>query len=132
MKQLKKLLIILIIVAIIIIIVLQVIKTKNKKVDEYAAFEGGDHPQDYYEVDETIQKETNIASVFFVKNIITNFSTYLNENNTIALDSILNEQINNFEKAYNILPDLRAPELEMGVSVNLTWEQGNQFDIEVE
>ncbi|MBR1667398.1 MAG: hypothetical protein IJ693_03850 [Bacteroidaceae bacterium] len=35
-----------------------------------------------------------------------------------------NFQIKNFEKAYNTLPDLRSPELEMGLSVDLTWQQG--------
>ena len=38
----------------------------------------------------------------------------------------------NFENAYNILPDLRAPELELGMSVNLTWEKGETYAINIE
>jgi len=38
----------------------------------------------------------------------------------------------NFENAYNILPDLRAPELELGMSVNLTWEKGETYAIDIE
>ena len=44
----------------------------------------------------------------------------------------VNLTIPSFANAYNILPDLRAPELEMGVSVDLTWQNGNQYDISVE
>ena len=38
----------------------------------------------------------------------------------------------NFQNAYNILPDLRAPELELGMSVNLTWEKGETYAINIE
>ena len=31
--------------------------------------------------------------------------------------------------AYNTIPDLRAPKLEFGLSVNLTWQKGYTFDI---
>lgn len=31
--------------------------------------------------------------------------------------------------AYNTIPDLRTPQLELGLSVDLTWQQGLQFDI---
>ena len=32
--------------------------------------------------------------------------------------------INSLKNAYNTLPDLRAPQLELGLSVDLTWQQG--------
>ena len=32
--------------------------------------------------------------------------------------------------AYNTIPDLRTPQLELGLSVNLNWESGIQFDVE--
>jgi len=32
-------------------------------------------------------------------------------------------------KAYNTIPDLRAPELELGLSVNLEWQPGLEFDV---
>ena len=38
----------------------------------------------------------------------------------------------NFQNAYNILPDLRAPELELGMSVNLTWETGETYEVTIE
>ncbi len=31
--------------------------------------------------------------------------------------------------AYNVIPDLRTPKLELGLSVDLTWQSGLQFDI---
>lgn len=31
--------------------------------------------------------------------------------------------------AYNTIPDLRTPQMELGLSVNLTWQSGLQFDI---
>ena len=39
--------------------------------------------------------------------------------------------VKSFENAYNILPDLRAPELELGMSVNLTWEEGETYAIDI-
>ena len=33
--------------------------------------------------------------------------------------------------AYNTIPDLRKPELELGLSVDLTWQSGVQFDLEL-
>lgn len=34
-------------------------------------------------------------------------------------------------KAYNTIPDLRAPEMELGLSVDLEWVSGIQFDIDL-
>lgn len=31
--------------------------------------------------------------------------------------------------AYNVIPDLRTPKMELGLSVDLTWQEGLQFDI---
>jgi len=33
-------------------------------------------------------------------------------------------------RAYNTIPDLRTPKLELGLSVDLTWETGIEFDVE--
>lgn len=41
-------------------------------------------------------------------------------------------KIKSFKKAYNLLPDLRTPNLEIGMSVNLTWESGITQDITIE
>lgn len=47
--------------------------------------------------------------------------------------TIVNLQIgaNSLKKAYNTIPDLRSPQLELGFSVDLTWRDGMSFDIEL-
>lgn len=40
--------------------------------------------------------------------------------------------IGNLKKAYNGLPDLKTPELEVGLSVDLTWQAGHTYDIIIE
>ena len=35
---------------------------------------------------------------------------------------------NALKKAYQTIPDLRSPKLELGLSVDLTWQQGLTFD----
>lgn len=37
--------------------------------------------------------------------------------------------INGLGAAYNTIPDLRTPQLELGLSVNLEWESGIQFEV---
>ena len=39
--------------------------------------------------------------------------------------------ITSLEKAYNTIPDLRTPALELGLSVDLTWENGKVYDIDL-
>ena len=39
--------------------------------------------------------------------------------------------VQNLKNAYNIIPDLRAPKLELGLSVNLEWQAGNVFTTEM-
>lgn len=40
--------------------------------------------------------------------------------------------INSLKNAYNCIPDLRSPKLELGVSVDLTWEQGLSDDVVIQ
>jgi len=40
--------------------------------------------------------------------------------------------INNLKKAYNTIPDLKAPQLEIGMSVDLYWTAGHTYDINLE
>ena len=40
--------------------------------------------------------------------------------------------INNLTKAYNTIPDLKAPQLEIGMSVDLYWTAGNVYTINIE
>lgn len=39
--------------------------------------------------------------------------------------------VQDLTNAYNIIPDLRAPKLELGLSVNLEWQAGNVFTTEM-
>lgn len=45
--------------------------------------------------------------------------------------TVANVTITSLEKAYNTIPDLRATQMELGLSVDLTWEQGFTFDVEI-
>ena len=38
--------------------------------------------------------------------------------------TVANVTINSLKSAYNCIPDMRSPKLELGLSVDLTWEQG--------
>lgn len=42
-----------------------------------------------------------------------------------------NVKITSLENAYNVIPDLRSTNLQLGLSVDLDWEQGIIFDVEV-
>jgi chaperonin cofactor prefoldin len=42
-----------------------------------------------------------------------------------------NFTIASLENAVNVIPDLRDPQIELGLSVNLTWQQGNTFDVTI-
>ncbi|MBR4564621.1 MAG: hypothetical protein IKO26_09240 [Paludibacteraceae bacterium] len=42
-----------------------------------------------------------------------------------------NLTINSLASAYNTIPDLRTPQLELGFSVDLEWTPGNVYDIEI-
>ena len=43
-----------------------------------------------------------------------------------------NFKVKSFKNAYNLLPDLRTPSLEIGMSVDLTWEDGITQDITIQ
>jgi hypothetical protein len=43
-----------------------------------------------------------------------------------------NFKVKSFKNAYNLLPDLRTPHLEIGMSVDLTWQSGINQDITIE
>lgn len=46
--------------------------------------------------------------------------------------TVANVTIKSLEKAYNTIPDLRATQMELGLSVDLTWEKGFTFDVSIE
>ena len=39
--------------------------------------------------------------------------------------------LKDLKKAYNVIPDLTAPQLELGLSVDLTWQQGDTYAVEL-
>ena len=43
--------------------------------------------------------------------------------------TIINATVGSLENAYNVIPDLRAPQLEIGLSVNLKWEAANTYSV---
>ena len=52
---------------------------------------------------------------------------FFQDHNTIATVTI-----NSLKNAYNCVPDLRAPKLELGLSVDLKWEEGLKQDVTIE
>ena len=42
-----------------------------------------------------------------------------------------NLSITSLAEAYNVIPDLRASQLELGLAVDLTWKTGMSFDVEI-
>lgn len=45
--------------------------------------------------------------------------------------TMVNLTLTNLDKAYNVIPDLRTESLEVGFSVDLTWETGNTYNIDI-
>lgn len=43
--------------------------------------------------------------------------------------TIVNATVGSLKNAYNVIPDLRAPQLEIGLSVNLKWEAANTYSV---
>ena len=55
--------------------------------------------------------------------------------NTVVLQDYLTKakcKVTSLKNAYNIIPDLRSPKLEFGLSVDLTWETGMNFEVDME
>jgi len=40
-----------------------------------------------------------------------------------------NLTLKNLKTAYNTIPDLRTPKLELGFSVDLSWKEGHTYDV---
>lgn len=58
---------------------------------------------------------------------ITNPAVFMSDYQTT-----LNLNIKSLAKAYNTIPDLRSTKLQFGLSVDLAWKQGLQFDVDIE
>lgn len=46
--------------------------------------------------------------------------------------TIANLTLKSLKNAYNTIPDLRTPQLELGFSVDLTWQSGHTYDVPIE
>lgn len=46
--------------------------------------------------------------------------------------TVANLTISSLKNAYNTIPDLRATEMQLGLAVDLTWEEGLLFDVEIQ
>ena len=57
-----------------------------------------------------------------------------NKNQVFLQDYITTAKLtigeNSLKNAYNVVPDLRSPKLELGLSVDLKWEKGITFEQE--
>lgn len=72
-----------------------------------------------------------VGGKFYLVGRLTNTAAHHNvffqDHNTIATVTI-----NSLKNAYNCVPDLRAPKLELGLSVDLEWEEGLKQDVTIE
>jgi len=46
--------------------------------------------------------------------------------------TIANLTLKSLKNAYNTIPDLRTPQLELGFSVDLTWQSGHTYNVDIE
>ena len=71
-----------------------------------------------------------VGGKFYLVGTLTSTSS----NNVFKQDCITkaNVTINSLKNAYNCIPDLRSPKLELGLSVDLTWENGLSQDVTIE
>ena len=58
-----------------------------------------------------------------------NFTIKLGTSSTVFDQDAPNEE--GLGDAYNVIPDLRTPQMELGMSVDLKWEVGHEYDIEL-
>lgn len=95
MKNIKKIIIILIIVLIILAILLIVFNSLKTAETEYPESDANSGPQDTpIELNEYIEKEKDDNKIFMINDYINTMFLYANQNNTNALDGI----VDNYEK----------------------------------
>ena len=77
---------------------------------------------------DTSNNEINITKIF-LQDYITKVNLTIDEN---AEDATNNPDRNKgLGGAYNVLPDLQTPQLELGLSVNLEWQSGLTFNVNI-
>ena len=89
---------------------------------------------DFYGVDGLIPKDSKFylaGTLDLSKNNTTEDGkmldhVFINDHTTVA-----NFTITNLKKAYNCIPDLRTSKINVGLAVDLKWESGINFDVEL-
>lgn len=89
---------------------------------------------DFYGVDGLIPKDSKFylaGTLDLSKNNQTEDGTtpdhvFIKDHTTVA-----NFTINDLKKAYNCIPDLRTSKINVGLAVDLTWQKGITFDVEL-
>lgn len=100
----------------------------NKAIYVAIEFENGD--KDFYgEGGKLIPKGTK----FYVVGQLSSSTTSDSRTKVFEQDytTTANFTISNLSKAYNVVPDLRTESLELGFSVDLNWETGNTYTIDI-
>lgn len=62
-------------------------------------------------------------------------SGHTNEANLVFqqdYNTVVGLSLKTLANAYNLIPDLRAPEIELGFSVDLTWQAGKEFTLDID
>ena len=84
-------------------------------------------PSAFQGVDGIVPVRGKFYLVGRLTNTAAHHNVFFQDHNTIATVTI-----NSLRNAYNCVPDLRAPKLELGLSVDLKWEEGLKQDVTIE
>ena len=101
--------------------------------DVFVALEFVNNGDDFYGIDQQMIPAggrfymVGQLSAALATNAGLNKRVFVQDYTTIARFSIAN-----LTKAYNTIPDLKAPQLEIGMSVDLKWQEGHTYDITLE
>lgn len=89
---------------------------------------------DFYGVDGLIPKDSKFylaGTLDLSKNNKTGDGTTLDHVFIKDHTTVANFTINDLKKAYNCIPDLRTSKINVGLAVDLTWQKGITFDVEL-
>lgn len=89
---------------------------------------------DFYGVDGLIPKDSKFylaGTLDLSKNNKTEDGTTLDHVFIKDHTTVANFTINDLKKAYNCIPDLRTSKINVGLAVDLTWQKGITFDVEL-
>ena len=89
---------------------------------------------DFYGVDGLIPKDSKFylaGTLDLSKNNKTEDGTTLDHVFIKDHTTVANFTINDLKKAYNCIPDLRTSKINVGLAVDLTWQKGITFNVEL-